>query len=71
MKIVYTTEDGKTAIVTPAKKEHLARSNGFEAVLNMSDQEYMEFLVKIDVPETARDVRIVSDEEAEAIRRLR
>jgi hypothetical protein len=59
MKIVFTRNDGRTEVRSPAPQRQVAKI--FPEVLGMTDQEYIEFIKNRDVPKDAINVQIVPE----------
>lgn len=68
MKIVFTHE-GNTVILTPVPQAFVARS--LPQVADMTEQQYVEFIVNKDVPAGATNVRIIQDHEVPTDRSFR
>lgn len=58
-KIIYTRQDGGVSILYPAQKEIVGKI--IPSVLNMTDDEYLEFIKNKDVPEDAINTKIVDE----------
>lgn len=58
-KIIYTSSNGGVSIVSPLEKEKVG--SFIPEVLNMTDDQYLEFILKKDVPSDATDAHIVDD----------
>jgi len=61
MKIVFTMPDGATSIMIPAPQADVARV--LPEVKDMTEQQFVEFILDRDVPPDATNVRIVQDSE--------
>lgn len=60
MKIVFTRQDGRTSIMTPAAQVDLAKT--LPEVLDMDEQQYIEFIRDRDVPAGSTNISIVADD---------
>lgn len=69
MKIIFQRADGGTSILSPARKEDLAKTSPF--VMDMTDEEYIAYIMDRDVPAEATHVRIVQDNEIPTDRSFR